>query len=74
MSSMLSELLVQPYDNMGSVLIEYVVRVQPCVLTEGGILGTVRFEWLNAPSERSCLILLSGRMGLKVKVHNPCRV
>jgi hypothetical protein len=24
-----SELLVQPYDNMGSVLIEYVVRVHP---------------------------------------------
>jgi hypothetical protein len=31
-----SELPVQPYDNMGSVLIEYVVRVHPWVLTEGG--------------------------------------
>jgi hypothetical protein len=29
MSSMLRVLLVQPYDIMGSVLIEYVVRVQP---------------------------------------------
>jgi hypothetical protein len=37
MSSLLSELLVQPYDNMGSVLIEYVVRVHPWVLTVGGI-------------------------------------
>jgi hypothetical protein len=57
MSSLLSELPVQPYDNMGSVLIEYNVRVHPWALTEGGILGTVRYEWLNAPSERSCLIL-----------------
>jgi hypothetical protein len=32
-----SELPVQPYDNMGSILIEYVVRVHPWVLTEGGI-------------------------------------
>jgi hypothetical protein len=32
-----SELLVQPYDNMGSFLIEYDVRVHPWVLTEGGI-------------------------------------
>jgi hypothetical protein len=32
-----SELLMQYYDNMGSVLIEYVVRVHPWVLTEGGI-------------------------------------
>jgi hypothetical protein len=28
---------VQPYDNMGSVLIDYVVRVHPWVLTVGGI-------------------------------------
>jgi hypothetical protein len=55
-----SELPVQPYDNMGSVLIEYIVRVHSWVLTEGGILGTVRSGWLNAPSEMSCLILLSG--------------
>jgi hypothetical protein len=60
MSSLLSELPVQPYDNMGSILIEYVVRVHPWVLTEGGILGTVRSGWLNAPSERSCLILCIG--------------
>jgi hypothetical protein len=60
MSAMLSELPVQPDDNMGSVLIEYVVRVHPWVLTEGGILGTVRSVWLNAPSESSCLIPLSG--------------
>jgi hypothetical protein len=33
----LSELLVQPYENMGSLLIEYVVRVHPWVLIEGGI-------------------------------------
>jgi hypothetical protein len=32
-----SELPVQPYDNMGSVLIEYDARVHPWVLTEGGI-------------------------------------
>jgi hypothetical protein len=37
MSSLFSELLVQPYDNMGSVLIEYDVRVHPWVLTDGGI-------------------------------------
>jgi hypothetical protein len=55
-----SELPVQPYDNMGSVLIEYDVRVHPWVLTEGGILGTVRSGWLNDPSERSCLILCMG--------------
>jgi hypothetical protein len=60
MSSLLSELPVQPYDTMGSVLIEYDVRVHPWVLTEGGILGTVRSGWLNAPSERSCLILCMG--------------
>jgi hypothetical protein len=60
MSSMLSELPVLPYDNMGSVLIEYVVRVHPWVLIEGDILGMVRSGWLNAPSEKSCLILLSG--------------
>jgi hypothetical protein len=34
-----SELPVQPYDNMGRVLIEYDVRVYPWVLTEGGILA-----------------------------------
>jgi hypothetical protein len=28
MSSMFSELPVQPYDNMGSILIEYAMRVQ----------------------------------------------
>jgi hypothetical protein len=53
---------VQPYDTIGSVLIEYDVRVQPWVLTEGGskiIGGMVRLVWLNASSERSCLILLS---------------
>jgi hypothetical protein len=60
MSSMLRVLPVQPYDIMGSVLIEYNVRVHPWVLTEGGILGTVRSRWLNAPSERSCLILCMG--------------
>jgi hypothetical protein len=37
MSSMLRVLLVQPYDTMGSVLIEYDVRVQPRVLTVGGM-------------------------------------
>jgi hypothetical protein len=36
MPSCFSDLLVQPYDNMG-VLIEYVVRVHPWVLTVGGI-------------------------------------
>jgi hypothetical protein len=54
---------VQPYDTMGSVLIEYDARVQPWVLTEGGsriVGGTVRLVWLNASSERSCLILLYG--------------
>jgi hypothetical protein len=56
----LDVLPVQPYDIMGSVLIEYDVRVHPWVLTEGGILGTVRSRWLNAPSERSCLILCMG--------------
>jgi hypothetical protein len=35
MSSMVRVLSVQPYDTMGSVLIEYDVRVQPRVLTEG---------------------------------------
>jgi hypothetical protein len=56
-------LLVQSYDTMGSILIEYGVRVQPWVLTEGGsriVGGTVRLFWLNASSERSCLILLFG--------------
>jgi hypothetical protein len=63
MYSMLRVLLVQPYDTMGSVLIEYDVRVHPGVLTEGGsriVGGTVRLVWLNASSERSCLILLFG--------------
>jgi hypothetical protein len=45
---------------MGSVLIEYDVRVYPWVLTEGGILGMVRSGWFNAPSERSYLILCMG--------------
>jgi hypothetical protein len=56
-------LQVQPYDTMGSLLIEYDVRAQPWVPTEGGsriVGGTVRFIWLNASSERSRLILLSG--------------
>jgi hypothetical protein len=30
--------------------------------------------WVNFSSQRSCLILLLGRMGLKVKVHNLSRV
>jgi hypothetical protein len=63
MSSMLRVLPVQPYDTMGSVLIEYDARVQLWVLTEGGrkiIGGTVRLGWLNASSERSCLILFFG--------------
>jgi hypothetical protein len=60
MSSMLP---VQPYDIMGSVLIKYDVRVQPGCLTERGsriVEGTVRLGWLNASSERSCLILFFG--------------
>jgi hypothetical protein len=68
---------VQPYDTMGSVLIEYDVRVYPGVLIEGGsrtVGGTVRLVWLNASFERSCLIYSLGKMSLKVKVHNPCRV
>jgi hypothetical protein len=40
MSSMLRVLPVQPYDIMGFVLIEYDVRVQPIVLTVGGM-----WEW-----------------------------
>jgi hypothetical protein len=36
MYSMYSVLPVQPYDTMGSVLIENDVRVQPRVLTVGG--------------------------------------
>jgi hypothetical protein len=63
MSSMLRVLPVQPYDTMGSVLIEYDARVQPWVLTWGGswlIGGTVRLVWLNATSKRSCLILFFG--------------
>jgi hypothetical protein len=54
---------VQPYETMGSVLIEYDVRVHPGVLTEGGrriVGGTGRLVWLNASFERSCLILFSG--------------
>jgi hypothetical protein len=54
---------VQPYDTMGSVLIEYDIRVHPEVLIEGGsgiVLGTVRLVRLNASSERSCLILFFG--------------
>jgi hypothetical protein len=61
MSSMLRVLPVQPYETIGSVLIEYDVRVHPGVLIEGGsriVGGTVRLMWLNASSERSCLILL----------------
>jgi hypothetical protein len=63
MSSMLRVLPVQPYDTMGFVLIEYDVRVHLGVLTEGGsriVGGTVGLVWLNASSERSCLILLFG--------------
>jgi hypothetical protein len=63
MSSMVRVLPVQPYDTMCSVLIEYDVRVQPGLLTEGGsriVGGTVRLVWLNASSERSCLILFFG--------------
>jgi hypothetical protein len=37
MSSMLRVLPVHPYDTMGSVLIEYDVRVQPRVLIVGGM-------------------------------------
>jgi hypothetical protein len=51
MSSMLRVLPVQPYDIMGSVLIEDDVRVQPGGLTEGGsriVEGMVRLRWLNA--------------------------
>jgi hypothetical protein len=36
MYSMYSVLPVQPYDTMGSVSIEYDVRVHPWVLTVGG--------------------------------------
>jgi hypothetical protein len=36
MSSMVRVLPVQPYNTIGSVLIEYDVRVQPRVLTVGG--------------------------------------
>jgi hypothetical protein len=51
---------VQPYDTMGSVLIEYDVRVQPGVTDRGWNWGAVRLVWLNASSERSCLILFFG--------------
>jgi hypothetical protein len=63
MSSMVRVLPVQPYDTMGSILIEYDVRVQPGVLTEDGsriVEGTVRLMWLNASFKRSCLILFFG--------------
>jgi hypothetical protein len=64
MSSMVRVLLVQPYDTMGSVLIEYDVNVQPWVLTWGGswwwLGGTAKLVWLYASSERSCLILFFG--------------
>jgi hypothetical protein len=59
---------------MGSVLIEYDVRVHPWVLTEGGI-------WVRSDLDGGMLLLKGllsffslGRMGLKVKVHNPYRV
>jgi hypothetical protein len=78
MSSMVRVLPVQPYDTMGSVLIEYDARVQPRVLTWGGswlIGGTVRLLWLHASSESSCLnLFFGGKMSLKVKVRNPRRV
>jgi hypothetical protein len=35
---------VQPYDTIGSVLIEYVVRVHPWILTVGGI-------WVRSDSD-----------------------
>jgi hypothetical protein len=63
MSFMVRVLPVQPSDTMGSVLIQYDVRVQPGVLTEGGsriVGGTARLMWLNASSERSCLNLFFG--------------
>jgi hypothetical protein len=44
MSSLLSELPVQPYNNMGSVLIEYDVRVQPVCLTSV-VLGNGSFYY-----------------------------
>jgi hypothetical protein len=44
MSSMLRVLPVQPYDTMGSILIEYDVRVHPWVLTEGG-------KWVRSDSD-----------------------
>jgi hypothetical protein len=53
-------LLVQPYDIMGSVLIEYDVRVQLVSLKSGGIWERVLLVWLITPSERSRLILLFG--------------
>jgi hypothetical protein len=43
MYSMSSILPVQPYDTMGSVLIEYDVRVHPWVLIEGG-----RWVWSDS--------------------------
>jgi hypothetical protein len=59
-SSMIRVLPVQPYDTMGSVLIEYDVRVQSGVTDKGWNWGTVRLMWLNASFERSCLILFFG--------------
>jgi hypothetical protein len=44
MYSMCSILPVQPYDTMGSVLIEYDVRVHPWILTEGG-------SWVRSDSD-----------------------
>jgi hypothetical protein len=74
MYSMCSILLVQPYDTMGSVLIEYDVRVHPWILTEGG-------SWVRSDSDGLVFLLKGlvsfyslGEMSLKVKVHNPYRV
>ena len=62
MSSIFSELPVQPYGIMGSALIEYVVRVQ--LVRQDGVVAnlgeSVLPVWLLSPSERSRLILLSG--------------
>jgi hypothetical protein len=52
-------LSVQPYDIMGSILIEYDVRVN-LLLDISGIWERVLLVWLNSPSETSRLILLSG--------------
>ena len=62
MSSIFSELPVQPYGIMGSALIEYVVRVQ--LVRQDGVVANIEESvlpvWLLSPSERSRLILLSG--------------